>query len=161
MNNKKYIIPLIALLTLSVAVVSVFVFNSDDEEITTTFNAEFEDEQSQTENKVENEAASSSIEIPGYSTVYVQANEKTVEVDFYNPDSNSVYFQITLTIADTDEVIYTSKLFSPGQHLYEIELERDLEKGEYEIILAYSTYSMDDEYTPKNGANVSFTLVAE
>lgn len=157
MKNKKIIIALISLITLSVAIIGVVVFNSSEEDTTTTFNAEFEDEQY----KVENEASSSNIEIPGYSTVYIPANEKEVEVDFYNPDDNSVYFQITLTLADTEEVIYTSKLFAPGQHIYEIELEQALEKGEYEVILAYCTYSMDEEYTPKNGANVSFTLVAQ
>ncbi len=156
MQNKKIIIAIVSILTLCVASASVY-FITSKEESTTVFNPEFEDIQDKTEVTM----ATGSIEIPGYTDIYITAGETSVDVDFFNPESNSVYFQITLILTDTGEEIYTSKLFSPGQHLYEIELNRAIEKGEYDMTIVYSTYSMDEDYTPKNGANVSCVLIAE
>ncbi len=45
--------------------------------------------------------------------------------------------------------------------LYDITLERELEAGEYPLTVQYKTYSMDEEYTPRNGAEVNCTLIAQ
>ncbi|MFI3141021.1 MAG: hypothetical protein R3Y27_01775 [Clostridia bacterium] len=157
MKNKKQIIAIILILTLCVACASVYFITSKEDTTTTVFDPEFEDIQDKTEVTM----ATGSIEIPGYTDIYITAGEISADVDFYNPESNSVYFQITLVLTETGEEIYASKLFSPGQHLYEIELNRAIEKGEYDMTIVYSTYSMDEDYTPKNGANVSCVLIAQ
>ncbi len=121
------------------------------------FNPEFEDEQ------VLNTAATDQpgIKIPGYSKIIVPAGETNVSVDFFNPEENNVYFQLSLVLVDGRETIYESKLIKPGQHLYEIELLRPISAGEYDMTIVYSTFSMDEEYSPRNGADVACVLVAE
>lgn len=122
------------------------------------FNPEFEDDQTRESNEA---GAIGGIEIPGYSQIIVPAGETNVSVNFYNPENNSVYFEISLALAETEEEIYKSKLLSPGQNLYEIELERGMDAGEYDMVITYNTYSMDEEYTPRNGATVNCVLVVE
>ena len=108
-----------------------------------------------------NEGISKGIEVPGYSEIAIKSGEKNIKVDFFNPEANNVYFKIKLVLNDSNEVIYESKMFSPGQHLYEIELNRPIEKGIYDMTIIYETFSMDGNYTPKNGANVSCKLKAD
>lgn len=119
---------------------------------------QFEEEQT----KVSSEGdADRGIRIPGYSVILVSAGTKNVSVDLYNPEENEVYFKVKLTLSDTGEEIYASKLLKPGQHLYEIELNRALEAGDYRLLLEYETLSMDGSYSGKNGAKLNCTLRAE
>ena len=69
-----------------------------------------------------------------------------------------MYFQITFLIGE--EQIYQSKLIRPGDHLYDITLDRALEAGEYELTIQYDTFSMDETYSPRNGATVNCILKA-
>lgn len=101
------------------------------------------------------------IKIPGYTSIPIKANSKEVEVDLYNPEENEVYFQITFVLTQTEETIYKSKLIEPGQHLYHIELEKEMKPGEYPITIQYSTFSADETLTPRNGATVACVLKAE
>ena len=70
-----------------------------------------------------------------------------------------MYFQISFYLPDIDETIYTSKLIKPGQSLYEITLEKEMEAGEYPLTIQYATFTADEERTPQNGAEVNCTLV--
>lgn len=123
-----------------------------------SFSPEFEEDQTRNVNEA---SVSGGIEIPGYSTIVIPSNEEVVAVNFYNPENNKVYFEICLSLGETGEEIYKSKLLAPGQHLYEIELERGLDKGSYEMVITYNTYGMDENYTPKNGATVNCVLTVE
>lgn len=97
------------------------------------------------------------ISIPGMESMTIPANTATVSTRLYNPEDNPCYFEISITLEDGTE-LYHSKLVSPGQELYEIELAQTLEAGTYSAILHYSTYSLEDGTTPMNGASVPFTL---
>lgn len=100
------------------------------------------------------------IEIPGYSDIPIPAGETTVNIELVNPEVNDVYFQISFVLTETNEKIYESKLIEPGVHVYEIELEKPLEEGEYDLTVVYDTYAMDGEYTPRNSASVGCKLFA-
>ena len=76
-----------------------------------------------------------------------------------NPEENNVYFEISFYLPETDETIYTSKMIQPGQHLYEITLDKAMEAGEYPLTIRYATYSADEAMTPRNGAEVNCTLI--
>lgn len=155
---KVVIVTLCVAVTFAGIYIAVNYRNNTDVESAEEFNPEFEEDQTREENEA---GASGGIEIPGYSTITVPSGETGVSVNFYNPEGNSVYFEMSLIITDTQEEIYKSKLLSPGQHLYEIELNRELEAGEYDMTILYGTYSMDEEYTPKNSATVNCVLVVE
>lgn len=150
----------IAIIIALVAVGGYLVINHLNKEtvIEEAFNPEFEEDQIRESNEA---GASGGIEIPGYSEIRIPSSEKNVSVNFYNPENNSVYFEINLSLMETGEEIYQSKLLSPGQHLYEIELVQAMEAGEYDMVITYNTYSMDEEYTPRNGATVNCVLVVE
>lgn len=119
---------------------------------------EFEEEQEKEEAEA---GASAGIAIPGYSTIYLDAGSTEAEVTLTNPEENNVYFEISLYLPETDETIYTSKLIQPGQSIYNIELDKALAAGEYDLTVVYATYAMDENYTPMNGAEVNCQLVVE
>lgn len=129
------------------------------------FVPEFEDDQQRESTTPEQETAGSeakaNIKIPGYSTIVITAGEERASVDFYNPEENNVYFRLTLLLSDAQEQIYQSKLLKPGQHLYEITLDRALEAGEYSMSIVYETFSTDGSYAPRNGASVACQLKVE
>lgn len=124
----------------------------------TSFTPEFEENQTMSASAG---GASGGIKIPGYSEITVDADKKDVSVNLYNPESNRVYFQMEFLLPDTGETLYTSKLIKPGQHLYNITLNRPLDKGEYDLVIRYSTYTADETMTPRNGAQVSCRLIAK
>lgn len=101
-----------------------------------------------------------SISIPGKESIKIQANVKSVAVDLYNPEDNKCYFEISILLEDGTE-LYTSKLVKPGQKIYKIDLNKELAKGTYNATVHYSTYTMDGNYTPLNGANMPIKLIAE
>lgn len=101
-----------------------------------------------------------SISIPGKESMKIQAEEKSVSVDLYNPEDNKCYFEISILLEDGTE-LYKSKLVKPGQNIYKINLNKELAKGTYNATIHYSTYTMDGNYTPLNGANVPVKLIAE
>lgn len=105
-------------------------------------------------------AVEESISIPGFDSMKIPQGTTLVSTNLYNPDKNTCNFEISIILSSTKEEIYKSKLVSPGQHLYQVELSRVLEKGTYDAILHYNTFSLD-ENTPMNGANVPFKLVVE
>lgn len=119
---------------------------------------EFEPEQSVV--KSSQQLGFDSISIPGKESMKIQANAKSVSVDLYNPENNKCYFEISILLEDGTE-LYKSKLVKPGQNIYKINLNKELAKGTYNATIHYSTYTMDGNYTPLNGANVPVKLIAE
>ena len=104
--------------------------------------------------------ASEGIQIPGYPSITLPADTQNVSVALLNPEGNPCYFTFELALLDTDEVLYTSGQVPPGQALYEIELSRPLEAGEYDAVIRISTASLDDG-SPMNGANVETVLIVQ
>ncbi len=124
----------------------------------TSYQPEFEEGQEQT---VSEGGVEAGIKIPGYSTIAVDAGTKEVAVELTNPEENQVYFQITFLLGEEQEQIYQSKFIRPGDHLYEITLDRALDPGTYDLTIQYDTFSMDESYTPRNGASVNCILEAK
>lgn len=114
--------------------------------------AEIEFEEEQRLNQLS--AQSDMISIPGFEAWTIDAGETKVSTNFYNPEQNNCYFVISVIL---NETIYESKYVKPGQHLYEVELFKAMDAGEYEATIHYSTYSSIDN-SPLNGADVPFVL---
>jgi len=98
------------------------------------------------------------IKIPGYGEITVPAGETTWKITLANPEENTCYFKYTITIDDSENPIYESDLIEPGKAVREFEVTEPLEAGDYEIHLNISTYAMDEELTPLNGAVVKAVL---
>ena len=98
------------------------------------------------------------IKIPGYGEITVPTGETTWKITLANPEENTCYFRYTVTIDDSETPIYESDLIEPGKAVREFEVTEPLEAGDYEIHLNISTYAMDEELTPLNGAVVKAVL---
>ena len=160
MKNKKKA-GVFLLLAVIILVAAVVIYYKTRPKEVTNLEPEFEEAQEKPQEEGSSGGTDTGIQIPGYTSVEVQAGTKDVSVELMNPEENQVYFEISFYLPETDETIYTSKLISPGQHLYDITLERELEAGEYPLTIQYKTYSADENRTPKNGAEVNCTLIAK
>ena len=158
-KKKKWIITGVILLVILIFGVGIYWYTRPKE--VTSYTPEFETSQTKKESEKNTGNVEAGIQIPGYKTIIVAAGTKDVSVELVNPEENNVYFEISFYLPETKETIYTSKLISPGQTLYDITLDRELEAGEYPLTVQYKTYSMDEEYTPRNGAEVNCTLIAQ
>ena len=98
------------------------------------------------------------IKIPGYGEITVPAGKTTWKITLANPEENTCYFRYSVTIDDSETPIYESDLIEPGKAVREFEVTEPLEAGDYEIHLNISTYAMDEELTPLNGAVVKAVL---
>lgn len=105
------------------------------------------------------------IDIPGWDSVTVAANNTEVSVDFYNPETNKdryyLSFELRLVNADGScETLYQSGLVEPGLHIQSITLSRPLPPGKYDAVVHIQPYTMDEEKTATNNADVAVTLIA-
>lgn len=99
-----------------------------------------------------------SIAIPGYEGLWLEANSKRQNVALSNPQSNTCYFQITLSLED-GTILWESELIAPGTSSKPMRLTEKLEEGTYpNAVLHYSCYRMDKDLTPLNGAQTKLTL---
>ena len=100
----------------------------------------------------------SSIAIPGYEVLELQANTKKQSLALSNPAQNICYFQIELYLED-GTLLWKSELIEPGKTSKPITLSKELDKGTYpNAILRYSCFRMDKELSPLNGAQTKLTL---
>ncbi len=157
MKKNKKVIAVVAILLIVLAGLVIWKMYAPKGEVT-SFQPEFEEGQEQATSEGEVEAG---IKIPGYSVIPVNAGSKEVSIDLTNPEENNVYFQITFLLGEEKEQIYQSKLIRPGDHLYNITLDRELEAGSYDLTIQYDTFAMDEDYSPRNGATVNCILEAK
>lgn len=156
MSRKKIIFISVAAV-LVIAAVAVW-FGTRPGEVT-NYDVGFEKGQEKPEEESRDPSVGAGIQIPGYKSVEIPAGTKDVSVELTNPEENQVYFQISFYLPETDETIYTSKMIRPGQSLYKITLEKEMEAGEYPLTIQYATFTADEEMAPQNGAEVNCTLV--
>ena len=145
---------------LAAVIAAGILYNRMQPKEVTNYDTAFEEDQTKPENEKQKSGTEKGIQIPGYKTITVAAGSKDVDVELMNPEENEVYFEISFYLPDTDETIYTSKKIKPGQHIYHITLNRELQAGEYPLTIRYATCSADEKMTPKNGAEVNCTLKA-
>ena len=89
--------------------------------------------------------------LPGYPALTFPAGESRIELVLPNPLNNPCYFRYTLTIVETGEVLYQSKLIAPGQAVLAADLSRALPVGTYTLRIMIDTFSLADGTTPMNG----------
>ena len=103
-------------------------------------------------------APAAGIKIPGYPSITLPKNQKTVNVALLNPEGNPCYFTFEIVLKDTGESLYKSKLVPPGKAITEITMSRALPAGEYDATLKITTTSVADG-SAMNGANVETVLI--
>ena len=156
-KDKKKVIGL----TIVLAAVAIGVYFYTRPKEVTNYDTRFESEQEKPHSEASQGGTEEGIQIPGYKSIVIPAGKKEVSVELTNPEENKVYFKISFYLPETDETIYTSKLIKPGQHLYDITLKKEMEAGEYPLVVKYATCSADEKRTPRNSAEVNCTLVVK
>ena len=106
------------------------------------------------------DAPAAGIKIPGYPSITLPKNQKTVNVALLNPEGNPCYFTFELVLKDTGERLYKSKLVPPGKAITEITMEKPLAEGEYDATIKITTTSLTDG-SAMNGANVETVLIVK
>ena len=101
------------------------------------------------------------IALPGYPSLVFPANSKKVTLELPNPSGNPCYFRYTLTIAETDEVLYQSEPIQPGKMVKELTLNRALSQGTYTLRITIDTFSLADGTTPMNGGVQEVTVTVK
>ena len=100
------------------------------------------------------------IKIPGYPSITLPKNQKTVNVALLNPEGNPCYFTFEIVLKDTGESLYKSKLVPPGKAITKITMSKALSAGQYEATIKITTTSLEDG-SAMNGANVETVLIVK
>lgn len=83
------------------------------------------------------------IKIPAVEKIYFDSEKDVQVVSFVNPPENFCNFIVTLKLPNK-EVIYQSAQIPPNKAIYNITLDKCLEKGEYKnSIITYHCYAPD------------------
>ena len=98
---------------------------------------------------------SGGIDIPGYESLSFKAGSLSQNVNLKNPQTNNCYFVLSL-ITDS-ETLWTSDEIEPGEAVKKLTLSRTLDKGEYDAVLHYDCFTLNDK-TPLNGAEIQLTI---
>lgn len=102
----------------------------------------------------------SSILIPGYEQLKMQADTNVLSAVLYNPEENPCYFKYTIELKETNEMLYQSDLIAPGKAVKLMELSKKMKRGIYPIIIKIDTYALDDYEQQLNGGAVEAKIVA-
>ena len=100
------------------------------------------------------------IKIPGYPSITLPKDKKTVNVALVNPEGNPCYFTFEIVLKETGESLYKSKLVPPSKAITEITMSRALSAGEYDATIKITTTSLADG-SAMNGANVETVLIVK
>lgn len=93
------------------------------------------------------------------SGIYKYGNEgeyKEQTVSLGNPADNDCIFVIVLKLEDGTK-LFESQELKPGEGLENITLDQELEAGEYQAVIEYKCYSLEDK-SPLNGGSAEFKL---
>lgn len=158
MNKKKRIIVLVlASLLLTIAVALAYLFTNDTRDLMDLDSSAVDWKGKQ---KSESKEFNDSIAIPGFSELVFIANERTQQVNFFNPEINDCYFKLTL-LTENGETLWRSDLIEPGKGLYSIELLQNLPEGQHEnAVLKYECFTLDEDQSPLNGSEINLTIHA-
>ncbi|MGX8833674.1 hypothetical protein ACWG0P_05615 [Amedibacillus sp. YH-ame6] len=103
---------------------------------------------------------STSILLPGYKDLNMEENTDTAYVALYNPEGNPCYFKFKITLDETGQIIYESKLIPPGYAVTAVKFDRSFPTGIYPISINIETFSLDDYKEKMNGGDIKTRIVS-
>ena len=94
----------------------------------------------------------------------IKINEGSTEAELYyvNPEQNAEKYFITvsITLKESNELIYKSDLIPPGMGITKINVYRELEKGVHEAVFHIQGYKMNDLSSAK-GADFDIQITVQ
>jgi len=101
---------------------------------------------------------SSSYKVYGYFESTMKAGNKA-NITMTNAHENECYFQFTLILDETEEVLYESGWVPPGNAVLRQELSRSLDKGVYEVTLKLSAVELEEPHYEMTGTDMKMKLI--
>jgi hypothetical protein len=102
-----------------------------------------------------------SISVPGYGDkIYLPEGSDILNLTMHNPANNTVYFQYTIILTDSNEVIYQSEQIKPGLEITEQYLNTTFKAGEYPITIKIDTIDIETQ-SKTNGETIQSKLIVE
>lgn len=92
------------------------------------------------------------IRLPGITEVHAKAGSTRVNQLLLNVEGNAVNLTYTMTLNETGEEIYQSKIIEPGYGVREFDMYRTFDEGEYPITILVSSSAIDDYDGDTNAA---------
>lgn len=122
--NKKYLIIAVMLIVAAVISPLLFLFGRENKEKSNgiLWNGK---------QSIETEYEQSSIAIPGFDKMTFKSNSTNQKINLYNPESNNCSMDFFIIMPD-NSVLWSEENIQPGYGLYDIQINKKLEKGTYE-----------------------------
>lgn len=98
------------------------------------------------------------IALPGFGTWKMAANTDVLEATLFNPEGNPCYFKYRLIMEDSNELIFETKAIPPGKGITNLQLNRKLKAGIYEIRVEIATFDLSNYEQELNGGEMKLTL---
>lgn len=158
MKRKTYNL-IIVLLILILGIGLFIIYQLMQREDVAGSSAHIAEDASEWDDGIENEEekVTGRILVPGYSGASIKEGEKVLSLRIGNPKENTCYLKATLQLED-GTVLYESGLIEPGKGYETIELYDSLEAGEYNAMVHYQGYSMDESKETLNSCDSAFVL---
>ena len=99
-----------------------------------------------------------SISLPGYSLITYRLSNGKITTPLINPEGNPCYFRYTIFLKETGEELYKSGYVKPGTAVAEYSLNRNFEKGQYDIIIDVEAADINDHTVPLNSGSLEAVL---
>lgn len=146
--KRKYVIAAVILIMIVAILPLFFLFGRGDKEKSNgiLWNGK---------QRIETEYKQSSIAIPGFDRIAFQSNSTNQKVNLYNPDTNTCSMDFSIIMQD-NSVLWSENNIQPGYGLYNIQINKKLEKGTYEGC-KFSVRCYRDG-VELNGCDITFTL---
>lgn len=105
------------------------------------------------------------IRLPGIERIYADAGSTRVNQLLLNVEGNAFNLQYTITLEETGEEIYQSKVIEPGYGVREFDMNRSFEAGEYPILITVNSSALEEadgqEDAAYNAGQLEAMLIVE
>lgn len=106
------------------------------------------------------------IRLPGIDKIYADSGDVHVEQLLLNVEGNAYNLQYTITLDQTGEELYQSKVIPPGYGVKEFDMSQSFQKGEYPISITVNSSAAEDQEKSTdrvayNAGKLKATLVVE
>lgn len=136
-----FLIPLLLLILLIGLCASCGGFNNVDPALADPWQPTLEEDLGESP---DNKNEQRNIEIFGFSSWHVAAGQtEDIPITLKNPEGNPCYFSFEISLSDSGEVIYRSKMVAPGDTIKSIDINKPLDKGIYTALIHIYTNELD------------------
>lgn len=102
-----------------------------------------------------------SILLPGFDVLEMNYATQEVEAALLNPEGNECFFKFSITLKSDGTELYHTGLIKPGTAVTKFKINKNLEKGEYPIVITVETSDLKDPESYYNGGAVEAVLEVE